>query len=106
MTLAAFKRVYHCTGCMRRFTDKSLLVTKTAQFRELGEGGKVVKARVVDYLCKANCLPADEDWLLEAMPHGERRLGADLARRHQPDITTPNDLYEPAESSRAIGCSR
>ncbi len=53
---------YVCGVCGNE-RDPDDLVVKRVQFRERGEGGKVIRTRTLPgYVCKSVCLPLDEDW--------------------------------------------
>lgn len=53
-------RRYVCTFCLTE-TDRKDLLVKKVLFTEMGAGGKLVRSRVVNWLCP-NCTVKDPDW--------------------------------------------
>lgn len=51
---------YICTSCGQDYERESLLAKKVS-FTQMGAGGKLVRSRVVDWLCPA-CTVKDDDW--------------------------------------------
>lgn len=51
---------YACTRCHTP-TSREQLTVKLAMFREMGEGARTVRSRVIDWLC-ATCLDSDPDF--------------------------------------------
>lgn len=51
---------YRCTRCGAPRPRESLVVKK-ATFARMGEGAKLIRSRVTDWLCPS-CTVADPDW--------------------------------------------
>lgn len=55
---------YVCTNCSKSVERDNLTVKKVA-FAEMGVGGKIIRSRVIGWLC-VDCLTSDVDWNREA----------------------------------------
>lgn len=53
-------RDYRCTRCGTP-TARGSLVVKKVSFARMGEGAKLIRSRVLDWLCPS-CTVADPDW--------------------------------------------
>jgi hypothetical protein len=53
---------YECTQCHRQW-PREQLTAKVVQFKEIGHSGRVLRSRVVDWLC-GNCLNQDLAYLM------------------------------------------
>lgn len=60
---------YVCDLCGKRWprADRDMVAAKVAQFRDIGEGGKVIKSRTVGWLCKQPCMENDPQYQLPSM---------------------------------------
>lgn len=70
---------YNCTGCgnmpgSTRDEARNNLFAKRVEFREYGFRGRLLRSRVIAWLCKA-CLEADEDY-----KRSERELADRMTR--------------------------
>lgn len=53
---------YTCGMCGDEVPAKEDLVAKRVQFREMGPSGKVLRTRVVAWICKKRCIDRDPDY--------------------------------------------
>lgn len=74
---------YACTVCNEP-KDRDALIVKRIQFREMGVGGKVIKTRVIAWLCTI-CLSADPD---NDIPAYETAPGTDAKKYHEGEVVT------------------
>ena len=59
--MSATPIAYRCAKCGED-TLRDNLVVKRVQFREMGQGGKVLITRTLLWLCRDKCLVEDPDW--------------------------------------------
>jgi hypothetical protein len=72
-----------CTGC-NQLTSPELMVTKQVNFLERTRRGKVIKSRVVAWLCE-ECTEADPDFQLPAYS-GPANTSAALERVRRDEV--------------------
>lgn len=71
-------KVYFCTRCGRGEEDgvtRDDLSVKKVVFLRMGEGGKVIRSRVVEWLCPT-CRSEDADWKREAFVRPDKAAEA------------------------------
>lgn len=57
---------YTCSTCGER-KERNQLKVKKVVFYEMGPGGKMLRSRVVGWICEDNCLPDDPHWNKQPM---------------------------------------
>lgn len=57
---------YRCGACLEP-TAREALFAKRVQYKQMGERGKVIKTRVVYWVC-GGCMKKEEDFNLPATP--------------------------------------